>query len=158
MLCDELGRLIASKIDSELIECGCNMHARRYFVKALDAGDQRAALALAAYKKLYTNHEAALARFLDYGEVLDNGIVERLHVRTVLTRKNFLFAGADSGGDRAAIGYSILGSCRLAGVDPQEYLADVLPRLTGRVRLKNLPALLPSRWAAPRAGGHAPQG
>ncbi len=36
-----------------LIECGCNMHARRYFVKALDAGDQRAALPLAAYKKLY---------------------------------------------------------------------------------------------------------
>jgi transposase len=38
---------------AELIECGCNMHARRYFVKALDAGDKRAALALAAYKKLY---------------------------------------------------------------------------------------------------------
>lgn len=37
----------------ELIECGCNMHARRYFVKALDAGDQRAALPLAAYKRLY---------------------------------------------------------------------------------------------------------
>jgi hypothetical protein len=36
-----------------LIECGCNMHAQRYFVKALDAGDQRAALPLAAYKKLY---------------------------------------------------------------------------------------------------------
>lgn len=188
-----------------LIECGCNMHARRYFVKALDAGDQRAALALAAYKKLYeieaeirdqdreaklaarrarskplwdelaswcavrknheppasklgaglryfTNHEAALARFLDYGEVpLDNGIVERLHVRTALTRKNFLFAGADSGGDRAAIAYSIIGSCRLAGVDPREYLADVLPRLTGRVRYIDLPALLPARWAAARA-------
>jgi transposase len=38
---------------AELIECGCNMHARRYFVKALDAGDQRAALPLAAYKRLY---------------------------------------------------------------------------------------------------------
>ena len=36
-----------------LIECGCNMHSRRYFVKALDAGDQRAALPIAAYKKLY---------------------------------------------------------------------------------------------------------
>jgi hypothetical protein len=55
-----------------------------------------------------------------------------------------------TGGDRAAIAYSILGSCRLAGVDPRKYLADVLPRLTGRIRLKDLPDLLPSRWAAAR--------
>jgi transposase len=106
--------------------------------------------------RYFTNHEVALARFLDYGEVpLDNGIVERLHVRAALTRKNFLFAGADSGGDRAAIAYSILGSCRLAGVDPQAYLADVLPRLTGRIRIKDLPDLLPSRWAAARAAAAA---
>ena len=189
----------------ELIECGCNMHARRYFVKALDAGDKRAALAIAAYKKLYeieaeirdrdpdarlverrarskpvwdelvawctvrkpheppssglgkalqyfTNHQVALGRFLEYGFLpLDNGIVERLHVRAALTRKNYLFAGADSGGDRAAIAYSILGSCRLVGVDPLEYLADVLPKLMGRIRIIDLPALLPSRWAAARA-------
>lgn len=193
----------------ELIECGCNMHARRYFVKALDAGDQRAALPLAAYKRLYkieheirdldpdaklaerrarskpvwdelaawcalrkqheppasklgvalryfTNHQVALARFLEYGYLpLDNGIVERLHVRTALTRKNFLFAGSDAGGERAAIAYTILGSCRLAGVDPREYLADILPRLTGRVRLADLPALLPARWAAQRAAAAA---
>lgn len=36
-----------------IIECGCHMHARRYFAKALDAGDARAALPIAAYKKLY---------------------------------------------------------------------------------------------------------
>jgi transposase len=36
-----------------IVECGCNMHARRYFVKALDAGDARAALPLAAFKSLY---------------------------------------------------------------------------------------------------------
>jgi transposase len=196
----------------ELIECGCNMHARRYFVKALDAGDQRAALPLAAYKRLYkiereirdldsdarlaerqkqskpvwdqlaawcalrkqheppasklgvalryfTNHKIALARFLEYGYLpLDNGIVERLHVRTALTRKNFLFAGSDAGGERAAIAYTILGSCRLAGVDPREYLADVLPRLTGRIRLVDLPSLLPSRWAAQRAAAAAAGG
>lgn len=181
------------------------MHSRRYFVKALDAGDKRAALPLAAYKKLYeieaeirdrdpdaklaerlarsksvwdelvawchthkkyeqpssplgvalrylTNHHVALGRFLEYGYVpMDNGVVERLHVRAALTRKNFLFAGADSGGERAAIAFTILGSCRLAGVDPIEYLADVLPRLSRRVRLLDLPGLLPSRWAAARA-------
>ncbi|MCC7069727.1 MAG: transposase, partial [Deltaproteobacteria bacterium] len=40
-----------------LVEVGCNMHARRYFVKALDAGDQRAAMPLAAFKKLYDIEE-----------------------------------------------------------------------------------------------------
>jgi len=44
---------------------------------------------------------------------------------------------------RLPIAYTILGSCRLAGVDPREYLADVLPQLTGRIRLMDL---LPSRW------------
>jgi len=195
----------ASFLREELIECGCNMHARRYFVKALDAGDQRAALAIAAYRKLYKiedeireldadaklverrkqsqpvfdelatwchvrkkheppssnlgkalkyfiNHRVALGRFLDYGYLPpDNGIVERLHVRAALTRKNFLFAGADSGGERAAIAYTILGSCRLAGVNPNEYLSDVLPKLMRRIRLLDLPSLLPSRWAAARA-------
>lgn len=72
-------------------------------------------------------------------------------VRAALTRKNFLFAGADSGGERAAIAFTIFGSCRLAGLDPLEYLADILPRLTGQIRLADLPALLPSRWAAARA-------
>ncbi|HET9620820.1 MAG TPA: transposase, partial [Kofleriaceae bacterium] len=177
---------------------------RRYFVKALDAGDKRAALPLAAFKRLYkiedeirdlesdaklaarrarcrpvwdqlarwcalrkqheppasklgvavryfTNHEVALARFLDHGFLpLDNGLVERLHVRTALTRKSFLFADSDAGGERAAIAYAILGSCRLAGVDPRAYLADVLPRLTSRIRLADLPALLPFRWARQR--------
>jgi hypothetical protein len=63
-------------------------------------------------------------------------------------RKNFLFAGPTPAVS-AAIAYTILGSCRLAGVDPREYLADVLPRLTGR--LVDLPSLLRSRWAAQRA-------
>ncbi len=188
-----------------LIECGGNMHARRYFVKALDAGDQRAALPIAAYKKLYTieatlksldaqvklaeriarekpifdeivawcrareaheppssklgtairymlNHRVALGRCLEYSFVpLDNGIVERLHVRAALTRKNFLFAGADSGGERAAIAFTIFGSCKVADVDPLEYLADVLPQLTGTIRILDLPNLLPAAWKARRA-------
>jgi transposase len=43
----------------DLIECGCNMHARRYFVRALEGGDDRAALALAGFKKLYAIEEQA---------------------------------------------------------------------------------------------------
>ncbi len=41
-----------------------------------------------------------------------------------MTRENFLFAGSDGGAERAAIAYTILGLCRLAGVDPLEYLAE----------------------------------
>src|SRR6185503_3788243 len=208
---DASGLFDASFAKAKLVECGCNMHARRYLVKALDAGDKRAALPIAAYKKLYeierdlrdrelgpddvlterhersrplwdeliawctvhkkheppssklgvalryfTNHHAALGRFLDYGYVpMDNGIVERLHVRTAMTRKNYLFAGSDAGAERAAIAYTILGSCRLAGVDPLEYLGDVLPRLTRKVRLLDLPQLLPSRWAAARVAAQS---
>src|SRR4051812_3006926 len=92
----------------------------------------------------------ALGRFLEYGYVpMDNGIVERLHVRAALTRKNFRFAGADSGGERAAIALTILGSCRLAGVDPLEYRTDV-PGTAAPDAASPLARLtsLPSRWAA----------
>ena len=94
-----------------------------------------------------TNHRIPLGRFLEDGVIpIDNGIVERLHVRAALTRKNFLFAGSDAGGERAAIAYTILGCCRLAKVNPVEYLADVLPRLARRVRLRDMYALMPARW------------
>jgi transposase len=65
---------------------------------------------LGAALRYFTNHQVALGRFLDYGLLpLDNGIVERLHVRVALTRKHFLFTGAETGGDRAAIAFTILG-------------------------------------------------
>jgi transposase len=86
---------------------------------------------------------------------IDNGIVERLHVRAALTRKNYLFAGSDTGGERAAIAYTILGSCRLVGVNPVAYLTDVLPRLGRRVRLRDLSALMPGKWRAERSAGAA---
>jgi hypothetical protein len=47
--------------------------------------------------------------------------------------------------------YTNLGSCRLAGVDPLEYLRDILPRMTRRIPLVELSELLPSHWAAARA-------
>lgn len=102
------------------------------------------------------NHQQAFTRFLCDGCVpIDNGAVERLHVRAALTRKNFLFAGSDAGGHRAAIAYTILGSCRLAGVNPEEYLADVLPRLARSVRVDELDTLLPASWRDARAAAAA---
>ncbi len=202
---DASGLFDASFKRPELIECGCNMHARRYFVKAFDGGDELAALPLAAFKKLYkiehehpsqeeaairirrqtlsrpvyekltkwcetyeghvppkkplgrairylTKNEKALTRFLEDGRIpLDNGAVERLHIRAALSRKNFLFVGSDAGGHRAAIAYSMLACCRLAEVNPNEYFADVLPRLSRGVRGTELAELLPAAWKANRA-------
>ena len=98
------------------------------------------------------NHQHALQRFLEDGRIpLDNSIVERLHVRAALTRKNYLFAGSDAGAERAAIAYTIIGCCKLAEVNPVEYLADVLPQLARKVRLVDMPGLLPAAWKASRA-------
>jgi IS66 C-terminal element len=44
-----------------------------------------------------------------------------------LGRKNCLFAGSDAGGDRAAAIYSLIETAKLNGIDPQAYLADLLP-------------------------------
>lgn len=185
-------------------ECGCNMHCRRGFCRALDAGDLRAALPLAAYKKIYAiearirgrdpafirhvrqvrskpifdalaewcqahkpyeppqtplgkairyflNHEAALRRFLDDGRIPpDNGAIEHQFIRVALTRMNFLFAGSEEGARWAAIIYTVLACCALAGVNPVEYLNDVLPKLARGGREVDAHLFLPHRWKAAR--------
>jgi hypothetical protein len=104
--------------------------------------------------RYFLNNCEALGRFLENGlSPIDNGIVERLHVRAALTRKSYLFAGSDSGGERAAIAYTILGSCRLVGANPVAYLTDVLPRLARRVRLRDLSGLMPANWRAQQGDG-----
>jgi hypothetical protein len=115
------------------------------------ADEERPSSPLGKAVRYVINHQEALKRFLDDGRVPpDNGEAERLHVRAALTRKNFLFAGSDEGARRAAIAYTVLGSCRLAGVNPIEYLADVLPRLARGVRAREADTLLPSAWRARR--------
>lgn len=189
----------------DLIEVACNMHARRYYVKALEAGDARAAVPVAAFQALYDvedairdgsperrheerqkrskpvydrligwcetyrpteppssalgkaisyllNHRVALSRFLDDGVLpIDNGIVERLHRRPAITRRNFLFAGSHAGAERAAIAYSVLASCELVDINPIDYLADILPRLArGVVVARDIPKMTPAGWKAAR--------
>ena len=46
-----------------------------------------------------------------------------------LGRKNYLFAGSDAGGERAAALYGLIGSAKLNGVDPEAYLRHVLSRI-----------------------------
>lgn len=76
------------------------------------------------------NQWQALHRYLDDGRLaIDNNKAERALRPVAIGRKNWLFAGSDAGGRRAAVLYSIIGSCALQGVEPWGYLTNVLQRL-----------------------------
>jgi len=79
-----------------------------------------------------------LARFVDDGQIeIDSNVVERAIRPLALTRKNALFAGSDRGGEHWAIIASLVETCKLCGVDPQAYLADVLNRIvTGNLNTR----------------------
>ncbi len=73
---------------------------------------------------------SALLRYCEDGRVeMDNNAAERSLRAVALGRKNYLFAGSDAGGERAAAIYSLLGSAKLNGIDPEAYLTTVLRRI-----------------------------
>jgi transposase len=59
-----------------------------------------------------------------------------------LGRKNYLFAASDSGGERAAVVYSLIGSAKLNGLDPEAYLREVLTRIADQP-INRIEELLP---------------
>ncbi len=72
----------------------------------------------------------ALMRFVDDGRIeIDNNAAERSLRGVALGRKNYLFAGSDAGGERAAAIYSLIGSAKLNDLDPEAYLRQVLTRI-----------------------------
>jgi len=72
----------------------------------------------------------ALVRYADDGHLeIDNNAAERALRAVALGRKNYLFAGSDAGGERAAAIYSLIGSAKLNGLDPEAYLREVLTRI-----------------------------
>jgi len=72
----------------------------------------------------------ALTRFVHNGIIeIDNNGAERALRAIALGRKNYLFAGSDAGGERAAAVYSLIGSAKLIGLDPQAYLRHVIERI-----------------------------
>lgn len=73
---------------------------------------------------------------------IDNNIAENALRGCCLGRKNFLFLGADSGGERAAAMYSLIGSARMNGLDPQAYLRHVFTYIADHP-INRIDALLP---------------
>ncbi|MBK6520258.1 MAG: transposase [Polyangiaceae bacterium] len=77
---------------------------------------------------------------------IDNGIIERLHRRPAVGRRNYLFAGSHEGAKRAAIAYSLCATCNLLEIDPVAYLADVLLRSPEASPSLGIRALTPASW------------
>jgi transposase len=85
----------------------------------------------------------ALTRYVDDGLLeIDNSAAERALRAVALGRKNYLFCGSDSGGQRAAAIYSLLGTAKLNGIDPELYLRLVLSRIAQHP-IKSIEQLLP---------------
>jgi transposase len=88
----------------------------------------------------------AFTLFLDDGRVcMSNNAAERSLRGVALGRKSWLFCGSDRGGRRAAAMYSLIITCKLNGVDPQAWLADVLSRVAD-FPAHRLDELLPWNW------------
>jgi hypothetical protein len=85
----------------------------------------------------------ALLRYVDDGHVeIDNNAAERSLRTVALGRKNYLFAGSDAGGERAAAIYSLIGTAKLNGLDPEAYLRNVLSRIADH-SINRIEELLP---------------
>ncbi len=111
---------------------------------------QKSTLAVAI--RYATSRWAGLTLYVDDGRVeMDSNTVERSIRPLALTRKNALFAGSDRGGRTWAVIASLVETCKLNGVDPQAYLADVITRIVGTHPQSQLDELLP--WGYPTIPG-----
>jgi transposase len=104
------------------------------------------------------NQWEALIRYVDDPILdIDNNLSERTLRMVVIGRKNYLFAGSESGAKRAAIIYSLVASCKLNDIDPFWYFRDVLKRISthpaGRID-----ELLPCEWKKLKTDGNIQSG
>ncbi len=127
---------------------------RKWMEKALRSLSSKSETAAAIRYAL--SRWRALARYTEDGLLeIDNSAAERALRAVALGRKNFLFAGSDHGGERAAAMYTLIGSAKLNGIDPELYLRTVLAQIADHP-ISHIQDLLP--WnLAPSLQTHSSQ-
>ena len=98
-----------------------------------------------AFRYMRSRCKGLLRCFADGRLALDNNAAERALRGVAIGRKNYLFAGSDAGGSRAAALYSLIETAKLNGVNPQHYLADLLARIADHPA-RQIAELLPWNW------------
>jgi transposase len=97
------------------------------------------------------NRWQVFMRFLADGRIcLSNNAAERALRGIAVGRRNWTFCGSDSGGQRAAVMYTLMGTARLCEIDPKAWLADVLARIADHPS-RRITDLLPWNWRSARA-------
>jgi transposase len=98
------------------------------------------------------------SRFLESGELpIDNSADERIIRPFAIGRNNWLAAGSENGARWMAILYTILTTCKLNGIDPHAYLADVLMRMAIRPANADVRDLTPVEWFKSKNSGQMPK-
>lgn len=76
---------------------------------------------------------------------IDNNLVENSIRPVALGRKNYLFCGSHDAAQRTAMIYSLLGSCKMQGINPYLWLKDIITRLPMH-SVNKVKELLPNNW------------
>ena len=108
-----------------------------------------------AVKYFLNEYTAAVGYLRDGRFAIDNNLVENDVRPSVVGRKRWLFIGHPDAGWRSAVIYTIIQSCRRRGINPQEYLTDVLGRLP-TMKNHQVKEVLPSRWKPSGPGATSP--
>jgi transposase len=104
---------------------------------------------LAAAIRYARSRWPALTCYVDHGGLeISNNAAENQIRPVAVGRKNWLFAGSDSGGGRAALFFTLIRSAKLNGIEPEAYLRDVFTRI-GAHPINRLEDLLPWNWSHP---------
>jgi hypothetical protein len=93
----------------------------------------------------------ALTRFVDDGSLeIDDNLIENTIRPSALGKKNWLFVGHPEAGERSAVIYTLLGSCRRHGINPFDYLKDLFMRLPA-AKITEIRQFTPAAWARGKA-------